>query len=141
MQKAGWLGEGYKFDAKYMQERDMDIGTRSMERSGEGQAKSFITARDHHVGWVALHHVTGWFGFGAFVLLCLGSLVYVWRHVLQPHLGDLPPEQVWATALITQNIITFFTVFGAIHSFMPPFCVYLAVAINSFRAHRPAFSQ
>ena len=138
MEKAGWLGEGYKFDARYMMARESDITTRQMEKSGEGQAKSFITARDHHVGWVALHHVTGWIGFGAFVLLCLGSLFYVWRHVLQPHLGDLPPEQVWATALITQNIITFFTVFGAIHSFIPPFCVYLAVAINSFRVHRPA---
>jgi hypothetical protein len=82
--------------------------------------------------------VTGWVGFGAFVLLCLGSLFYVWRNVLQPHLGDIPPEQVWSTALITQNIGSFFIVFGSIHNFMPSFCVFLAVAILSFRAHRPA---
>jgi hypothetical protein len=133
MQKAGWLGEGYKFDAKYMEARSMDILTRKLEESGDAFAKGFIIARDHHVGWVALHHVTGWIGFGAFVLLCLGSLFYVWRHVLQPHLGDIPPEQVWATALITQNIISFFSVFGAIHNFIPPFCVFLAIAIQSFR--------
>ena len=138
MEKAGWLGEGYKFDAKYMMARESDIATKQMEKSGEAQSKSFIIARDHHVGWVALHHVTGWVGFGAFVLLCLGSLFYVWRNVLQPHLGDIPPEQVWSTALITQNIGSFFIVFGSIHNFMPSFCVFLAVAILSSRAHRPA---
>ena len=133
MEKAGWLGEGYKFDAKYMADRDADIGTLRMEATGETQSKSFIIARDHHVGWVALHHVTGWVGFGAFVLLCLGSLFYVWRHVLQPHLGDLPPEQVWATALLTQAVISFFAVFGSIQNFIPSFCVFLAIAIQSFR--------
>ncbi|NDB96250.1 MAG: hypothetical protein EBZ78_08840 [Verrucomicrobia bacterium] len=139
MEKAGWLGEGYKFDAKYMQSRASDIGTRQLEESGEAQAKSFIIARDHHVGWVALHHVTGWIGFGAFAFLCLGSLFYIWRHVLQSHLDDIPAEQVWATALITQTIISFFAVFGAIQNFMPPFCVFLAVAIQSFRIQRPPF--
>ena len=133
MEKAGWLGEGYKFDAKYMEARSMDILTRKLEESGDAFAMGFIIARDHHVGWVALHHVTGWVGFGAFVLLCLGSLFYVWRHVLQPHLGNIPPEQVWATALVTQNIISFFAVFGAIHNFIPSFCVFLAIAIQSFR--------
>jgi hypothetical protein len=136
IQKAGWLGDGYKFDARYMADRGADIGTLRMEASGDAQAKSFIIARDHHVGWVALHHVTGWVGFGAFVLLCLGSLSYVWRHALQPHSGDIPPEQVWAVALITQNILSFFIVYGAIHYFMPSFCVFLAIAIQSFRAHR-----
>jgi len=136
MEKAGWLGEGYKFDAKYNAARALDIGTMQMEQSGEAQAKSYIICRDHHVGWVALHHVTGWVGFGAFVLLCLGSLFYVWRHVLGPHVNDIPPEQVWATALITQTIISFFAVFGAIQNFMPPFCVFLAVAIQSFRVDR-----
>jgi hypothetical protein len=142
MGKAGWLGDGYKFDSKYMEARSMDIGTRKLEESGDAFAKGFIIARDHHVGWVALHHVTGWIGFGTFVLLCLGSLFYVWRHVLQPHLGYLPPEQVWATALITQNIISFFSVFGAIHNFIPPFCVFLAVAIQSFRVKSvPVYPQ
>jgi len=136
MQKAGWLGDGYKFDAKYMAARLSDIGTLRMEESGEAQAKSFILARDHHVGWVALHHVTGWVGFGAFVLLCLGSLFYVWRHVLRTQSGDIPPEQVWTTALITQTIISFFSVFGAIQNFIPPFCVFLAVAIQSFQGDR-----
>jgi len=139
MEKAGWLGEGYKFDAKYMAARASDIGTMRMEQSGEAQAKSYIISRDHHVGWVALHHVTGWVGFGAFVLLCLGSLFYVWRHVLQPHAADIPPEQIWATALITQAVISFFAVFGAIQNFIPPFCVFLAVAIQSFRIQRPPF--
>jgi len=136
MQKAGWLGEGYKFDAKYMADRASDIGTRQMEQSGEAQAKSYIISRDHHVGWVALHHVTGWAGLGAFVSLCLGSLLYVWRHILQPHTADIPAEQVWATALITQNIFSFFAVFGSIQNFIPPFCVFLAVAIQSFRTQR-----
>jgi hypothetical protein len=140
MEKAGWLGDGYKFDARYMADRGADFGTMRMEASGDAMAKGYITVRDHHVGWVALHHVTGWVGFGAFVLLCLGSLSYVWRHVLQPHLGNIPPEQVWATALITQIIASFFAVFGAIQLFIPPFCVFLAVAIQSFRADQEAAS-
>ncbi|NDB96980.1 MAG: hypothetical protein EBZ78_12615 [Verrucomicrobia bacterium] len=81
--------------------------------------------------------MTGWVGFGAFVLFCLGSLFYVWRHVLGSHVNDIPPEQVWATALITQTIISFFAVFGSIQNFIPPFCVFLAVAIQSFRIQRP----
>ena len=137
MEKAGWLGEGYKFDARYMADRGADIGTLRMEASGEAQSKSFIIARDHHVGWVALHHVTGWVGFGAFVLLCLGSLFYVWRHVLKARFGDIPAEQVWSTALITQSVISFFAVFGSIQNFIPPFCVFLAIAIQSFRIQRP----
>jgi len=143
MEKAGWLGEGYKFDAKYMADRSSDIGTRQMEQSGEAQAKSFIISRDHHVGWVALHHVTGWFGLGTFVLMCLGALFYVWRHVLRPQSGDIPPEQVWSTALITQFVFGFFIVYGAIQNFIPPFCVFLAVAFQSFRAQAaaPVFSQ
>ena len=134
MEKAGWLGDGYKFDARYMADRASDIGTLRMEGSGDSQAKSYIIARDHHVGWVALHHVTGWVGLGAFILLCLGSLFYVWRHALQSHLGDIPPEQVWATALITQIIFSFFAVFGAIHIIIPPLFVYLAISHQSFRA-------
>lgn len=136
MEKAGWLGEGYKFDAKYMAARGADIGTMRMESSGDAQSKSYIIARDHHVGWVALHHVTGWVGFGAFVLLCLGSLFYVWRHVLKARLGDIPAEQIWSTALITQSVISFFAVYGAIQNFIPLFCVFLAVAIQSFRVDR-----
>jgi len=137
MEKAGWLGDGFKFDARYMADRGADIGTLRMEASGDAQAKSFIIARDHHVGWVALHHVTGWIGFGAFVLLCVGSLFYVWRHVLQPHVTVIPPEQVWATALITQSIISFFAVFGSIQNFIPSLCVFLAIAIQSFCVRQP----
>jgi hypothetical protein len=136
MDKAGWLGNGYKFDSQYMADREGAIGTVMLEASGDAQARSYITARDHHVGWVAVHHVTGWIGSGAFVLLCLGCLFYVWPHVLRPHSGDVPPEQVWAVALITQSILGFFTVFGALHNFIPPLCVFLAVAIQSFRVDR-----
>ena len=138
MEKAGWLGDGYKFDARYMANRAADFGTMRMEASGDALAKGYITVRDHHVGWVALHHVSGWVGFGAFVLLCLGSLSYVWRHVLRAHLGDIPAEQIWATALITQFVFGFFIVYGAIQNFIPPFCVFLAVAIQSFRADQQA---
>jgi hypothetical protein len=133
MEKAGWLGDGFKFDARYMADRASDIGTLKIEASGDALAKGYITARDHHVGWVALHHVTGWVGFGAFVLLCLGSLSYVWRHVLWAHSGDIPAEQIWAAALITQFVFGFFILYGAIQAFIPPFCIFLAVAIQSFR--------
>jgi len=140
MDKAGWLGDGYKFDARYMVDRASDVNTRKMEASGDAMAKSYITARDHHVGWIALHHVTGWVGFGSFVLLCLGSLSYVWRHVLRARSGDIPSEQIWAAALITQLVFSFFIVYGAIQNFIPPFCVFLAVGIQSFRADQEAAS-
>jgi hypothetical protein len=141
MDKAGWLGSGYKYDAQYMADREGAIGTMVLEASGDAQARSFITARDHHVGWVAVHHVMGWIGSGAFVLLCLGSLFYVWPRVLYPHSGDVSAEQVWAVALITQSILGFFIVFGALHNFIPPLCVFLAIAIQSFRAHSPALNR
>jgi hypothetical protein len=141
MDKAGWLGSGYKYDAQYMADREGAIGTMVLEASGDAQARSFITARDHHVGWVAVHHVMGWIGSGAFVLLCLGSLFYVWPRVLYPHSGDVPAEQVWAIALITQSILGFFIVFGALHNFIPPLCVFLAIAIQSFRAHSPTINR
>jgi uncharacterized membrane protein len=49
-------------------------------------------------------------------------------------LGDIPPEQVWVTALITQIIFSFFAVFGAIHIIIPQLFVFLAISRQSFRA-------
>ncbi|NBU73436.1 MAG: hypothetical protein EBS53_18680, partial [Bacteroidetes bacterium] len=132
-QKSGFFGDGFKYDQRFMWDRALSFSERWQLRGGDEQARGFIEVRDHHVGWVAVHHPIGSIGLLAFVALCLNSLLYVFRSVWRVPKGMLSPAQVWASALIVQIIISFFAVFGAMHHFIPQLCVLLGTAIVSYR--------
>jgi len=133
MDKAGMLGEGYKYSSAFMISRAQDFYTKNVMADANAESRDFITARDHHVGWVAVHHPIGTVGFVAFVSLCLGSIFYVFTHIWTIKPSLLTPSQIWSSSLIIQIIFAFFTVFGAMQQFIPQLCILLAIAIVSFR--------
>ena len=131
--KAGLFGDGYKYDQRFMWDRALSFSERERMRGADETVRGFIEVRDHHVGWVAVHHPIGTIGFGAFIVLCASSMVLVFRSLWKVPLGHLTPAQVWASALTAQAIISFFAVFGALQNFMPQLCVLLGTAIVSYR--------
>ena len=133
MVQSGLFGEGYKYDQKFMWDRVLSFSERERLRGLEETVRGFIQARDHHVGWVAVHHPIGTVGFIAFVVLCVSSFVFVFRSMWKVPQGRLNPAQVWASALIVQIIISYFAVFGAMHNFIPQLCILLGAAIVSYR--------
>jgi hypothetical protein len=133
MEKAGFFGEGYTYDQKFMWDRALSFSERWQLRGGDDQARGFIQVRDHHVGWVAAHHPIGTVGFIAFVVLCVSSIVFVSRSIWKVPVGGLTPPQVWASALIVQIIISYFAVFGALQQIIPQLCVLVGAAVVSYR--------
>ena len=133
MTQSGLFGDGYKYDQKFMWDRVLSFSERQRLQGAEETARGFIQVRDHHVGWVAVHHPIGTVGFIAFIVLCLSSLAFVFRSVWKIPKGMLSPPQVWSSALIVQIIISFFAVFGAMHNFLPQLCVLLGACIVSYR--------
>lgn len=133
MDKAGMLGEGYKYASTFMASRAADFYTKNVMADPNAESRDFITARDHHVGWIAVHHPIGTVGFVAFVSLCLGSFFYVITHIWPIKPSQLTPTQIWSSSLIIQIIFAFFAVFGAMQQFIPQLCILLAIAIVSFR--------
>ena len=104
--------------------------------SKEDSIRGYIEARDHHVGWVAVHHPIGWLGFTCFVIFCACTLGYCLLHILRIPVSLVTPLQVWACSLITVNIFSFFAVFGALNLFFPQVMPLLAISIISFRESR-----
>jgi len=133
MDKAGMFGSGYKYDSSFMIGRAQDFYTKNVMADLNAESRDYITARDHHVGWIAVHHPIGTFGLVVFVSLCLGSIFYVITHIWPIKPSLLTPSQIWSSALIIQIIFAFFTVFGAMQQFIPQLCILLAIAIISFR--------
>lgn len=133
MKKSGFFGDGYKYDQRFMWDRALSFSERERLRGADETVRGFIEVRDHHVGWVAVHHPIGTVGFVAFVFLCVSALVFIFRSIWKIPVGLLNPPQVWASALTVQIIISFFTVFGAMQNFIPQLCVLLGTAVVSFR--------
>ena len=137
MAKSWMLGDGYKYDSKIMLDTALSFYTRNIMNDKLSESRGYITQRDHHVGWVAVHHPIGTVGFVAFVLLCLGSVYYVTTHMLSLNPASILPQQIWSSSLVIQTILSFFTVFGALPQFLPQLCILLAIAIISFRPTKP----
>jgi len=133
MKESGFFGDGYKYDQKFMLDRVLSFSEREKLRGPEETARGFIQVRDHHVGWVAVHHPIGTVGFISFVFLCCAGVVFVFRSIWKVPPGLLTPPQIWSSALLVQIIISFFTVFGAMHNFIPQLCVLLGVTVVSYR--------
>jgi len=136
MGKSGFFGDGYKYDQRFMWDRALSFSERERMRGTDETARGFIQVRDHHVGWVAVHHPVGTIGLGAFLALCLASLVLVFRSIWKVPRGHLTPAQVWSSSLAVQIIISFFAVFGAMQNFIPQLCILLGTAVVSFRDAR-----
>ena len=132
---AGLLGQGYKHDARYMKDKAFSFYDPSkMGADDKELVRGFIILRDHHVGWVAVHHPIGWVGFVAFISLCVSSLVIVLYRILIIPRKLLLPDSLWSGALIFQQVLAFFSVFGALQNFLPIFSLCMAVFLRSTTA-------
>jgi hypothetical protein len=132
---AGLFGQGYKHDARYMKDKAFSFYDPSkMAADDKELVRGFIILRDHHVGWIAVHHPIGWVGFFAFIFLCGSSLVIILHRILIIPRTLLSPDSLWSGALIFQQVLAFFSVFGALQNFMPIFSVCMAVFLRSTTA-------
>jgi hypothetical protein len=137
MGESGMFGSGYKYSAAFMRDSALSFYTRNVMADPSSEARGYITQRDHHVGWVAVHHPIGTIGLILFIFLCLGSLYLVLSNILRVESSLVSPQQCWSSALIIQIIFSYFTVFGAMQHFIPELCILLAIAIISFRPTKP----
>ena len=137
MEESGMFGSGYKYSAAFMRDSALSFYTRNVMADPSSEARGYITQRDHHVGWVAVHHPIGTIGLILFIFLCLGSLCLVLSNILRVDSSLVSPQQCWSSALIIQIIFSYFTVFGAMQHFIPELCILLAIAIISFRSTKP----
>jgi len=133
MEESGMFGSGYKYSSAFMVSRAQDFYTKNVMADPNAESRDYIIARDHHVGWVAVHHPIGTVGMSLFIFLCLGSLFFVLSNILKISPSQISPQRCWSSALIIQIIVSFFTVFGAMQHFIPELCILLAIAIVSFR--------
>jgi len=133
MDESGMFGSGYKYSSAFMVSRAQDFYTKNVMADPNAQSRDFITARDHHVGWVAAHHPIGTVGLCLFIFLCLGSLFFVLSNILSIDVSQISPQRCWSSALVIQIVVSYFTVFGAMQHFLPELCILLAIAIISFR--------
>ena len=137
MKESGMFGSGYKYSAAFMRDAALSFYTRNVMADPSSEARGYIIQRDHHVGWVAVHHPIGTIGLILFIFLCLGSLYLVLSNILRVDSSLVSPQQCWSSALIIQIIFSYFTVFGAMQHFIPELCILLAIAIISFRPTKP----
>jgi hypothetical protein len=137
MKESGMFGSGYKYSAAIMRDTALSFYNRNVMADSSGEARGYITQRDHHVGWVAVHHPIGTIGLILFIFLCLASLYFVLSNILKVDTSLVSPQQCWSSALIIQIIFSYFAVFGAMQHFIPQLCILLAIAIISFRPTKP----
>jgi hypothetical protein len=133
MDESGMFGSGYKYSSAFMVSRAQDFYTKNVMADPNAESRDYITARDHHVGWVAVHHPIGTVGMSLFIFLCLGSLFFALSNILKISPSQISPQRCWSSALIIQITVSFFTVFGAMQHFIPELCILLGIAIVSFR--------
>lgn len=131
MKNSGLFGDGYKYDSRFMKDRAISF-LDPTEKGKDDAIRGFIISRDHHVGWIGVHHPIGWVGLALFVLFSCASMFYVCSQVLKRSRAQVTPLQIWSSALLIQVILAFFVVYGNMKDFFPAVCSLLAISIRSF---------
>ena len=112
--KAPLLGQGYHFDPQYaQQEIDIYLRMAVMQVPDPYKAvRGFIERRNPHEGDIHVILATGLVGAALFILICLGSSIYAFVGIYTTPLRQVSPLQIWCAALILQQSLSFFIVFG-----------------------------
>jgi hypothetical protein len=136
--KAPILGQGYSFDPT-LAKMETDIYLRIAQRMGNdpyAQVRSFIEMRQPHEGDVHILLVTGVVGTFFFVAFCLSTCLSSLRGLLRTPVTEIAPTQVWCAALLFQQAISFFVVFGDLTLALMAICPVAAI-LNSSEKLRP----
>jgi len=137
-QKAPVLGQGYNFDPT-LAKVETDIYLRIAQRMGNdpyAQVRSFIEMRQPHEGLIHILLVSGVGGAFFFVALCLSTSLYSLQGLIRTSVADVAPTQIWCAALLIQQAISFFVVFGDLTLALMAVCPVAAI-LNSSEKLRP----
>jgi hypothetical protein len=79
-------------------------------------------------------------GTAFFIAFCLCLNIYSFRSVIQTPISQLSPVQIWALALIVQQSLSFFVVFGDLSITLSQLCPIGAILAASQKL-RPKVTQ
>lgn len=136
--KAPLLGQGYSFDPN-LAKMETDIYLRMaqrMENDPYGQVRSFIEMRQPHEGDVHVLLVTGLVGAFFFISFCLSVCLFAVGGLLRTPVREISPTQIWCAALLIQQGISFFLVFGDLTLALGSLCPVAAI-LNASEKLRP----
>ena len=140
--KAPLLGTGYGFDpdfAKRSTEQFLRIYT-AQQADEWAEVRSFIEMKQPHEGDVHAVLVAGLIGTFFFVLFCLCIVGFSFKSILSVPITSVAPIQIWASAILVQQSLSFFTVFGDLSITLAQLCPVAAILASSLK-FRPKVTQ
>ena len=129
------LGDGYEFDpnlARRQQELFLRIAALA-ERDEYADVRGFIEMKQPHEGDICALLVVGVVGAAFFVAFCASLVIFALKTVLSTPPNQVWPIQIWAFALLIQNSLSFFIVFGDLSAALFQLCPIGAILIASER--------
>ena len=129
------LGDGYGFDpnlARRQQELFLRIAALA-EHDEYDDVRSFIEMKQPHEGDICALLVVGVIGTTFFVAFCASVILYALKIILSTRPNLVQPIQIWAFALLLQNSLSFFIVFGDLAPALFQLCPIVAILIASER--------
>jgi hypothetical protein len=140
--KAPFLGTGYGFDpdlAKRTTEQFLRISA-SQQADEWADVRGFIEMKQPHEGDVHAILVTGLIGTFFFVLFCFCIIGFSLKSILSVPIASVAPIQIWASAILVQQSLSFFTVFGDLSITLAQLCPVAAILASSLK-FRPKATQ
>lgn len=138
--KDPWIGTGFGFDpnlSKKTTELFLRIAS-STEQDEWADVRGFIEMKQPHEGDIHALIVSGVVGTGFFYAFCLACLIYGVRSVLRFPPKEMAPIQIWAFAILFQQSLAFFAVFGDYSITLPAMLPVIALLAASDKA-RPVW--
>lgn len=129
------LGDGYGFDpnlAKRQQELFLRIAALA-EKDEYADVRSFIEMKQPHEGDICALLVVGLVGTAFFTAFCASLIFYALKTILSLRPNQVQPIQIWAFALLLQNSLSFFIVFGDLAPALFQLCPIGAILVASER--------
>lgn len=141
-QKAPWFGTGYSFNSDYAK-RTTELYLRVAATAiadPYADARGFIEMKQPHEGDIHALVVSGIVGITFFITFCLCLIIFSFRSIIQTPISQLSPVQIWALALIVQQSLSFFIVFGDLSITLSQLCPVAAILAASMKL-RPRVTQ
>ena len=147
-QKAPLIGQGYHYDPTYsLREFELFMRTTVLQTADTyAQVRPFIERRQPHEGDIHLLLATGVFGLICFLLFCIMVCGLILCDIYRTPVASVAPVQIWGAAILVQQTLSFFVVYGDLSSalgMMGPAAAILSAYKNVVlrKAMLPAFHQ
>jgi hypothetical protein len=143
--QAPWVGQGYHFDPKFALE-EVDIYLRvAALRTGDPfqDVRGFLERRNPHEGDLHILLAAGVVGMGLLVWFFLALVFYALKVLIQSPPNKITPIQIWAAALMVQQCISFFVVYGDLGITLVQICPIASIlaASEKLRAQEARFGN